>query len=73
MAYRVYLTVELLGDYPTVEHARGAAVQALQEAVDAGGGALIKGRALQARVFPAHAMLSEQLPAFIVDIFDGCI
>lgn len=76
MTYRVYLTIELPGDYVSVEAAQGAAIATLQAAVDSSSGrgiAIPKGRALQARVFAEGLVLSGQPHDFVVDICDGCI
>lgn len=78
MAYKVYLTVELPGEYTQREVAQLAAIHALRTTVAVAKVNTelnyISGRAVQARVFESEgAVLSGHPHAFIVDICDGCM
>ncbi len=81
MTYRVYLTIEMPGTYGDKNSAMDAAVKALQDAVtvfdpEAHARAslnLLRGSAIQARVFEEGKITSGDRHAFIVDIHDGAI
>lgn len=81
MTYRLYMTIEMPGEYTDKESAMDAAVQELQDAVtvfDPTAHALAadkraRGRAIECRVFEHGKALSGEQHAFIIDICDGAI
>ena len=83
MTYRVYLTIEMPDEYGTKEAATAAAIEALRDAVASplqnhsvaarASLNLMRGSAVQARVFAADTITSGAQHAFLVDIHDGCI
>lgn len=81
MTFKVYLTVEMPGEYDTKDEARDAAIETLRDAattfdpkIQARSSLnLMRGTAVQARVFPSDTITSGAQHAFLVDIHDGCI
>lgn len=67
--YKIYVTVELPGQYTQLETARMSAVRKLQTlTADKLSGLPI----VQVRVFEENKVLSGERHAFTVDMMDGC-